>query len=83
MEEQQFKVTYRNKAREVRVDNNTNKLEHVQDGEFEIDKTALTREIQHFANTSVSNENLEPRISGENTTINVPERIGDRCPRTP
>ena len=35
-----------------------------------------TREIQNVTNTSVSYNNLENSISGETTTINVSEPIG-------
>ena len=60
MEEQQLKFTYSNKARELRVDSETEKVDQ-------------TREIQNVTNTSVSYDNLENSISGE-TTILGPHR---------
>jgi len=76
MEEQQFNFTYNNKARELRVDSNTQNLECVDDGETETEKVDQTGEIQNVTNTSVSYNDLENNISGETTTINVSEPIG-------
>jgi len=76
MEEQQFNFTYSNKLRELRVDSNTQNLERVDGGETETEKVDQTCEIQKVTNTSVSYDNLENSISGETTTINVSEPIG-------
>jgi len=76
MEEQQFNFTYSNKARELRVDSNTQNLERVDVGETETEKVDQTREIQKVTNTSVSYDNLKNSISGETTTINVSDPIG-------
>jgi len=76
MEEQQFNFTYSNKARELRVDSNLQNLEHVDGGETETEKVDQTREIQNVTNTSISYDDLENGISGETTTINVSEPIG-------
>ena len=75
MEEQQFKFTYSNKARELRVDRNTQNLERVDGEETETEKVDQTCEIQNVTNTSVSYDDLENSISGGTTTIKVSEPI--------
>jgi len=65
MEEQQFNFAYSNKARELRVDSNTQNLERVDGRETETEKVDQTREIQNVTNTSVSYDNLENSISGK------------------
>jgi len=76
MEEKQFNFTYMNKAHELRVDSNMQNLERVDGGETETEKVDQTPEVQKVANTSISYDNLQNRISRETTTINVSEPIG-------
>jgi len=75
MEEQQFKLTCSTKVRADRVDSNMKKLEHAAGGEIETDKVDQTRDIQGTTESD-SDENPEPTISGEPTTINVTKQIG-------
>jgi len=70
MEEQQFELTCTTKVRQVQVDSNMKKLERADGGEIETDKVDPTRDTQG-TKESDSDENLEPTISGESTTINV------------
>ena len=70
MEEQQFELTCTTKVRQVQVDSNMKKLERAGGGEIETDKVDPTRDTQG-TKESDSDENLEPTISGESTTINV------------
>ena len=51
MEEQQFNFTNTNKARELRVDSNTQNLERGDGGETETEKVDQTREVQNFTKT--------------------------------
>jgi len=76
MEEQQFNFTYINKARELRIESNTQNLERVDGGETDKEKVDQTREILKVTNTSVTYDNLENKISGDTKTINVSESIG-------
>jgi len=75
MKEQQFKLTCRTKVREDQVDSNMKKLERADGGEIETDKVDQTQDIQGTTESD-SNENLEPTISGEPTTINMTKQIG-------
>jgi len=68
IEGSRLQLTYNTEGREVQVDSKTQKLEHVDVGEIETAKE-LTPDIQHTANTSVGNENLETSISGEKGTL--------------
>jgi len=75
MKEHQFELTCSAKVRQVRVNSNIKTLERTDGGENETDKADQTREILG-ATESHSNENLETTISGEPTTFNVTEHIG-------
>ena len=74
MKEQQFELTYGTKVREDRVDNNMKKFERAEGGEIETDRVDSTRDIQ-CTTESDSDDNLDPTISGEPTTINVTKKI--------
>jgi len=80
MEKQQFKLTYRNNAREDRDDRHTNKLERVRDAGFEIDKIELmpekdkielSPEIDQIELTHDTQHSVNTSVSNENLETRI------------
>ena len=79
IEVQQLKMTYNIRAREFQVDKNKKNQERIDGDKIEMSYVDQTRKIQGTTESD-SDENLEPTISREPTTINVtvtePEKSG-------